>query len=90
MYGILLGVTPPGAPRKMNQDNNVCSTLTSNLMNEGMNKYDYVWYEMIMIMYEWTYVWLWNDQEHEMMLDMYKLWNRACYECYTDDDLRFP
>jgi len=46
MYGIVLGVTPPGALRKMNQENNVCSTLTSNLMNE----YDYVRYNMIMIM----------------------------------------
>jgi len=27
------GVTPPGAFRKMNSDNNVCSTLTSNIMN---------------------------------------------------------
>ena len=26
-------VTPPGAFRKMNSDNNVCSTLTSNIMN---------------------------------------------------------
>ena len=38
MYGIVLGVTPPGALRKMNQDDNVCLTLTSNIMNE----YDYV------------------------------------------------
>jgi len=27
------GVTPPGAFRKRNSDNNVCSTLTSNIMN---------------------------------------------------------
>jgi len=42
MYGIVLGVTPPDTLRKMNSDNNVCSTLTSNIMNE----YDYVrlWY----------------------------------------------
>jgi hypothetical protein len=26
--GIVLGVTPPGTFRKMNQDDNVCSTLT--------------------------------------------------------------
>jgi len=38
MYGIVLGVSPPDALRKMNSDNNVCSTLTSNIMNE----YDYV------------------------------------------------
>jgi len=38
MYGIVLGVTPPDALRKMNLDNNGCSTLTSNIMNE----YDYV------------------------------------------------
>ena len=34
MYGIVLGVTPPDTLRKMNSDNNVCSTLTSNIMNE--------------------------------------------------------
>ena len=34
MYGIVLGVTPPDTLRKMNPDNNVCSTLTSNIMNE--------------------------------------------------------
>jgi len=34
MSGIVLGVTPPDALRKMNSDNNVCSTLTSNIMNE--------------------------------------------------------
>jgi hypothetical protein len=28
MYGIVLGVTPPRTLRKMNSDNNVCSTLT--------------------------------------------------------------
>jgi len=38
MYGIVLGVTPPDTLRKMNSDNNVCSTLTSNIMNE----HDYV------------------------------------------------
>jgi len=38
MYGIVLRVTPPDALCKMNSDNNVCSTLTSNIMNE----YDYV------------------------------------------------
>jgi hypothetical protein len=35
MYGIVLGVTPPGALRKMSQDNYVCSTLTY------MYDYDY-------------------------------------------------
>jgi hypothetical protein len=35
MYGIVLGVTPPGDLRKMNQENYVCSTLTS------MYDYDY-------------------------------------------------
>ena len=29
----MAGVTPPGAFRKMNLDNNVCPTLTSNIMN---------------------------------------------------------
>jgi len=45
MYGIVLGVTPPDTLRKMNSDDNVCSTLTSNIMNE----HDYVclrlWYD---------------------------------------------
>jgi len=27
---------------------------------------------------------------YDMMLNMYRLCNRASYECYTDDDLRFP
>jgi hypothetical protein len=37
MYGIDLGVTPPGTIRKMNQDNIVCSTLTN------MNELSYVY-----------------------------------------------
>jgi hypothetical protein len=45
MYGIVLGVTPPGAIRKMNQDNNCL--FNANLMNELMHDhvcyvYDYV------------------------------------------------
>jgi hypothetical protein len=32
MYAIVLGVTPPDTLRKINQDNYVCSTLTSNLI----------------------------------------------------------
>jgi len=53
MYGIVLGVTPLDTLRKMNSDNNVCSMLTSNIMNE----YDYVWlryehdYDMLLDMY---------------------------------------
>jgi len=34
MYEIVLGVTPPDTLRKMNSNNIVCSTLTSNIMNE--------------------------------------------------------
>jgi len=30
------------------------------------------------------------DHDYDMMLDMCSLGNRASYECYTDDDLRFP
>jgi len=37
MYGIVLGVTPPDTLRKINSDNVVCYTLTSNIKNE----YDY-------------------------------------------------
>jgi hypothetical protein len=48
MYGIVLGVTPPGALHKMNQDNDCL--FNANLINEWMNEYDYVWYDMIMIM----------------------------------------
>jgi len=43
------GVTPPGAFRKMNSDNNVCSTLTSNIMNE----YDY---DLLLDMYRFMQV----------------------------------
>jgi len=32
--GIYSGVTPLGIFRKMNQDNVVCYTLTSNIMND--------------------------------------------------------
>jgi len=58
MYGIVLGVTPPDTLRKMNSDNNVCSTLTSNIMNE----HDYVWlrydqdYDMLLDMYRFMQV----------------------------------
>jgi hypothetical protein len=44
MYGIVLGVTPPGALRKMNQDNDCL--FNANLMNELMSDhacYDYVY-----------------------------------------------
>jgi len=34
MYGIVLGVTPSDTLRRMNQDNIVCCTLTSNIMND--------------------------------------------------------
>ena len=45
MYGIDLGVTPPGTIRKMNQDNNCL--FNANLMNElryvyAIYEYDYV------------------------------------------------
>ena len=40
MYGIVLGVTPPGALRKMNQDNDCL--FNANLMNELM--YDHACY----------------------------------------------
>jgi len=58
MYGIVLGVTPLDALRKMNSDNNVCSTLTSNIMNE----HDYVWlrydhdYDMLLGMYRFMHI----------------------------------
>jgi hypothetical protein len=54
MSGIVLGVTPLDAFRKMNQDNNSCSTLTSNLMNEYNYvrlRYDQV-YDMMLDMYK--------------------------------------
>jgi hypothetical protein len=41
MYGIVLGVTPPGAIRKMNQDND-CLFNAKIMMNEW---HDYVWYD---------------------------------------------
>jgi len=58
MYGIVLGVTPSDTLRKMNSDNNGCSTLTSNIMNE----YDYVQlrydhdYDMLLDMYRFMQV----------------------------------
>jgi len=47
MYGIVLRVTPHDTLRKMNSDNIVCSTLTSNIMNG----YE-LWYDMFMLDYE--------------------------------------
>jgi len=56
MYGIVLGVTPPDTLRKMNSDNNVYSTLTSNIMNE----HNYAWlrydYDMLLDMYRFMQV----------------------------------
>jgi hypothetical protein len=42
MYGIVLGVTPPGALRKMNQDND-CLFNANIIMNELT--YDHVSYD---------------------------------------------
>jgi len=28
--------------------------------------------------------------QYDMMLDMYRLCHRESYECYTNDDVRFP
>jgi len=47
MYGIVLRVTPSDTLRKMNQDNIVCHTLTSNIMNDyehDMNTVT-IWYQ---------------------------------------------
>jgi hypothetical protein len=55
MYGIVLGVTPPGTFRKMNSDNNCL--FNANLMNELRYVYvysDYV-YVMFMLMIEPMY-----------------------------------
>jgi len=56
MYGIVLGVTPPDTLRKMNSDDNVCPTLTSNIMNE----HNYVWlrydYDMLLDMYRFMQI----------------------------------
>ena len=38
--GIVLGVTPPDSLRKMNQDNVVSYTLTSNIKNDYEYDYD--------------------------------------------------
>jgi len=49
--GLYSGLLHPLHSVKMNSDNNACSTLTSNIMNE----YDYVWlrydYDMLLDMY---------------------------------------
>jgi hypothetical protein len=51
MYGIDLGVTPPGTIRKMNQDNNCL--FNANLMNEL--RYVYVRYEYDYVTYDYDY-----------------------------------
>jgi hypothetical protein len=48
MYGIDLGVTPPGTIRKMNQDNNCL--FNANLMNELRHDYVYYDYDYVMFM----------------------------------------
>jgi hypothetical protein len=66
MYGIVLGVTPPGALRKMNQDNNCL--FNANIMNKLMH--DHVCYDYD---HEWIHVWLCKEQEHGKLLDKYKI-----------------
>jgi hypothetical protein len=65
MYGIDLGVTPPGTIRKMNQDKNC--VFNANPMNEL--SHDYVYYDydydMFMLKIEPMYDYVWEqEQEH--------------------------
>jgi hypothetical protein len=83
MYGIVLGVTPPGALRKMNQDNNCLFNV--NLMNELMHDhvcYDYDYARMISRMTKLRSRAL--DAIRQVQV-MYK----TSKECDTNDDLRF-
>jgi hypothetical protein len=82
MYGIVLGVTPPGALRKMNQDNNCL--FNANLMNELMH--DHVCYDyerMISCMTKLRARALDAIRQVQVMY-------RTSKEHDTDDDLRFP
>jgi hypothetical protein len=59
MYGIVLEVTPPGALRKMNQDNECL--FNANIMNELM--YNHVCYNYDYdSMHDYA-----NEQEHDML-----------------------
>jgi hypothetical protein len=84
MYGIVLGVTPPVALRKMNQDND--RLFNANLINELMHDhvcYDYDYARMIPCMIKSRARAL--DAIRQVQ-DMY----RTSKEHDTDDDLRFP
>jgi hypothetical protein len=88
MYGIVLGVTPPGTLREMNQDYNCL--FNANLMNELMHDhvcyvYDYVhdYVRMITCMIKLRARAL--DARRQVHV-MY----RTRKEHDTDDDLRFP
>jgi hypothetical protein len=57
MYGIVLGFTPPGALRKMNQDNDCF--FNTNIMNELLHEhvcYDYDSLHDYDYDHEWTHV----------------------------------
>jgi hypothetical protein len=59
MYGIALGVTPPGALRKMNQD--IDCLFNANLMNEWMNMTNYGYdYDMMLAMNK---IWMYTDDD---------------------------
>ena len=46
---IVLGVTPPDTLRKLNQDNVVCYTLTSNIKNDYEYDYEHVMIRIVML-----------------------------------------
>jgi hypothetical protein len=84
MYGIVFGVTPPGALRKMNQDNNCL--LNANIMNELMH--DHVCY-----VYDYARMISCTNMLRARALDAIRQVQdmyRTSKEHDTDDDLRFP
>jgi hypothetical protein len=81
MNGIVLGVTPSGALRKMNQDNDCL--FNANLMNELMH--DHVCYVMFIISCMIKLRARARDAIRQVQVMC-----RTSKEYDTDDDLRFP
>jgi hypothetical protein len=84
MYGIFLRVTPPGALRKMNQDNDCL--FDTNLINELM--YDHASYD-----YDYSRMFSCMIMLRTRALDAIRqvqVMHRTSKEHDTDDDLRFP
>jgi hypothetical protein len=84
MYGIVIGVTPPGALRKMNQDNDCL--FNANIMNELMH--DHVGY-----VYDYARMLSCTSMLRTRARDAIRqvqVMYRTSKEYDTDEDLRFP